>query len=122
MSRHISVDIETFSSEDITKSGLYRYVQSPDFKILLVAYSVDGGEVNIIDLTREKLPEELIDKLKSKDYIKHAYNAAFEWYCLSKYFGLTEMRGINGSINGVALCSTGFTAATQRALMPQVKP
>ena len=49
MSRHLSIDIETYSSVDITKSGLYKYVQSDDFEILLFAYSVDGGDVNIIE-------------------------------------------------------------------------
>ena len=58
MSRHLSIDIETYSSVDITKSGLYKYVQSDDFEVLLFAYSVDGGDVNIIDLAcGESLPE-----------------------------------------------------------------
>ena len=78
MKRHISIDIETFSSVDIGKSGLYKYVQSPDFSILLFAYSIDGGEVSIIDLTKEKLSEELINILIDENFIKHAYNAAFE--------------------------------------------
>ena len=61
MSRHLSIDIETYSSVDITKSGLYKYVQSDDFEILLFAYSVDGGDVNIIDFAcGESLPEEIV--------------------------------------------------------------
>lgn len=61
MSRHLSIDIETYSSVDITKSGLYKYVQSDDFEILLFAYSVDGGDVNLIDLAcGESLPEEIV--------------------------------------------------------------
>lgn len=90
MKRHISIDIETFSSVDIGKSGLYKYVQSPDFSILLFAYSIDGGEVSIVDLTKEKLSEELINILIDENFIKHAYNAAFEWYCISKHLGFDE--------------------------------
>ncbi|MGE4215142.1 MAG: DNA polymerase [Anaerotignaceae bacterium] len=85
---HISIDIETYSSVDIKKSGLYKYVQSPDFSILLFAYSINGENVKIIDLTKNEFPEEIISFLKDKKYIKHAYNAAFEWYCLSKYLGI----------------------------------
>lgn len=90
MREHISIDIETFSSVDITKSGLYKYVQSPDFSILLLAYSINGGAVDIIDLTETEMPKNLIDVLRDPNSIKHAYNAAFEWYCLSKYLGLDE--------------------------------
>lgn len=90
MRGHISVDIETFSSVDITKSGLYKYVQSPDFSILLLAYSIDGGAVEIIDLTKTALPKNISDLLLDSNYIKHAYNAAFEWYCLSNYFCLEQ--------------------------------
>ncbi|MCM1024430.1 MAG: DNA polymerase [Prevotella sp.] len=87
----LSIDIETFSSVDIKKSGLYKYVQSPDFEILLLAYSVDGASVQIIDLANgEKIPQEIIMSLFSPEYVKHAYNAAFEWYCLSKYFEKQE--------------------------------
>lgn len=85
--KHLSVDIETYSSVDIRKSGLYKYVQSPDFEVLLFAYSFDGGPVCIIDLTREPLTSEILAALHSPEVIKHAYNAAFEWYCLSKYLG-----------------------------------
>lgn len=88
--RHLSVDIETFSSINIKKSGLYKYVQSPDFSILLLAYSIDGEDVKTIDLTKDILPNEIKQVLLDSNYIKHAYNAAFEWYCLSKDFNLTE--------------------------------
>lgn len=85
---HISIDIETYSSVPIAKAGAYKYVQSPDFEILLFAYSVDGGPVEIVDLAQgELLPEWLFDALGNPAYIKHAYNAAFEWYCLSKFCG-----------------------------------
>ena len=85
----MSVDIETYSSVKIGESGLYKYVQSPDFSILLFAYSIDGGEVQIFDLTKEELPQSIINALKDSSYIKHAYNAAFEWYCLSKHMNLS---------------------------------
>ena len=88
MLHHLSIDLETFSSVPIGKAGAYKYIQSPDFEILLFAYSVDGSPVEIVDLARgEILPEWLYAAVKSPEYIKHAYNAAFEWYCLSKFYG-----------------------------------
>lgn len=88
---HLSIDIETYSSVDIKKSGLYKYVQSPDFEILLFAYSLDGAAVQIVDLVNgEKIPQDIIMLLFRPDCIKHAYNAAFEWFCLSKYFEKQE--------------------------------
>ena len=81
---HISIDIETYSSVDIGKSGLYKYVQSPDFQILLFAYSVDGFPVNVVDLlSGEEIPEDIMNALEDPMILKHAYNAAFEWYCLN---------------------------------------
>ena len=77
---NLSIDLETFSSEPIAKTGLYKYVQSRDFQILLFAYSLDGAPVRVLDLTREALPEWLKAALFDPDYIKHAFNAAFEWY------------------------------------------
>ena len=86
--KHLSIDIETFSSEPIAKSGLYKYVQSPDFEVLLFAYSVDNDPVQIIDLAQgEELPAWIGKALSDREYVKHAYNASFEWYCLSKYCG-----------------------------------
>lgn len=85
--RHLSIDIETFSSVDIKKSGLYKYVQAADFQILLFAYSFDYGPVNIIDLAQgEQLTPGLVYALQDPNVIKHAYNAPFEWYCLNKFF------------------------------------
>lgn len=86
--KHLSIDIETYSSVDIKKSGLYKYVQSPDFEVLLFAFSFDGEPVRIVDLTIEQLPPGIVSALFDKNVIKHAYNAAFEWYCLSKYFSV----------------------------------
>lgn len=85
--RHMSIDIETYSSVSIKDAGLYKYVQSGDFKVLLFAYSFDGEEPKIIDLAQgEQIPLDVQIALFSPEVIKHAYNAAFEWYCLSKHF------------------------------------
>lgn len=85
--RVLSIDIETFSSKDIGKCGLYNYVQSTDFEILLFAYSFDDEEVKLIDLAQgEQLPDDLVAALSDKNIIKTAYNAAFEWYCLNKFW------------------------------------
>lgn len=82
---HLSIDIETRSSVDISKAGAYRYAQSPDFEILLFAYQWDDDEVKIRDMANgEELPCWLMDALCAPDVIKHAYNAAFEWYCLNR--------------------------------------
>lgn len=86
--RHLSIDIETYSSVPIAKAGLYKYAQSPDFEILLFAWSWDFGPVQIRDLTTEnQLPESVLKALPDPEIQKHAYNAAFEWYCLSRYLG-----------------------------------
>ena len=83
--RHLSIDIETKSSVDIGKAGLYRYAQSNDFEILLFAYRYGNEEVQIIDLAQgETIPETIAEDLKNPRIVKHAYNAAFEWYCLNR--------------------------------------
>lgn len=85
---HLSIDLETFSSVPIGKAGAQKYVSSDDFSILLFAYSLDGQPVQVIDIASgEVIPSWLQAAIKSPDYIKHAYNASFEWGCLSKYFG-----------------------------------
>lgn len=85
---HLSIDLETYGSVPIAKAGAQKYIQSPDFEILLFAYSLDGGDVQIIDLAQgELLPQWLASALSDPQYIKHAYNASFEWGCLSKFMG-----------------------------------
>ena len=85
MLRHLSIDIETKSSVDIGKAGLYRYAQSEDFEVLLFAYQMDDGEVELVDLAQgEQIPENVQLMLKDVAVVKHAYNAAFEWYCLNR--------------------------------------
>lgn len=81
---HLSIDIETKSSIEIGKAGLYRYAQSPDFGVLLFAYQMDEGLVEIIDLAQgEEIPRQVVEALQDPGITKHAYNAAFEWYCLN---------------------------------------
>ena len=86
MRHHISIDIESRSGADITKTGSYRYLQDPDFRILLFGYKIDDGPEEVIDLTKGdgKLPDKIVTILANPQYIKHAYNAAFEWYALNR--------------------------------------
>jgi DNA polymerase len=87
----LSIDIETFSSVNLVKSGVYRYVESPDFEILLFGYSKDNEPVQIVDLIcGEKLPSEIIAALKDESVKKWAYNANFERICLSRFLGLPQ--------------------------------
>lgn len=82
---HLSIDIETRSSVDIGKAGLYKYAQSPDFRVLLFAYQIDTLPVEIIDLAcGETVPGRILRMLGDPGVVKHAYNAAFEWYCLNR--------------------------------------
>lgn len=82
----ISIDIEAFASVELTKSGVYRYAESPDLEILLFGYSVDGGEVQIVDLAAGKtLPTEVLHALTDDNVTKWAFNANFERVCLSRY-------------------------------------
>lgn len=86
--KNLEIDIETFSSANLAKSGVYRYVESPDFEILLFGYSVDGGEVKVIDLASgETLPKEIHDALEDEAVTKWAFNAQFERICLSRFLG-----------------------------------
>ena len=88
--KSICLDLETFSSVDIGKSGVYRYAESPDFEILLFACSVDGQPVQVYDLScGEKVPDEILKALTDEKVIKHSFNASFERICLSRYLGLT---------------------------------
>lgn len=83
--KHLNIDIETKSSEDITDTGLYKYTQSDDFEVLLFAYKVDNEDTLIVDLAAgESLPADIKEALNDSRVIKHAYNAAFEWYCLNR--------------------------------------
>ena len=84
--KNLSIDIETYSSADLAKCGVYRYAEAEDFEILLFGYSVDHGEVQVTDLAQgEKLPEEILDALTDDSVTKWAYNASFERICISSW-------------------------------------
>ncbi len=83
----VGVDLETFSSVDLRTSTVYRYVEAPDFQVLLFSYAIDDEPVKCIDLTQEALPDEVISMLHDPNYIKMAYNANFERTCLSRMLG-----------------------------------
>ena len=84
----LNIDLETFSSEPITKTGSWKYVESPDFEILLFAYSYDRGPVQVIDCAQgEQIPFWIVNALRDPDCIKKAYNAHFEFGALSRVFG-----------------------------------
>lgn len=87
--KNLSIDLETYSSVDIGKTGVYRYVEAPDFEILLFGYSADGASVRVIDLASgERLPDEIRSALEDEAVTKWAFNASFERVCLSRYLGL----------------------------------
>ena len=114
----LSIDIETYSSVDLEKCGVYAYCESADFEILLFAYAFDEEEVQIVDIASgEKLPDALLKALTDPAVIKTAYNANFERTCLAKYFGKPMppeqwrcssvhalMLGLPGHLDGVAKC------------------
>lgn len=89
MKRTLSLDLETYSDIDLVKCGVYAYVDSPSFEILLIAYCFDDDEVKIVDLALgDVMPQEVKEALLSDDVIKTAFNANFERTCLSKYFDI----------------------------------
>ena len=121
---HLSIDIETKSSVDIGKAGAYKYAQSPDFEILLFAYSLNDAPVRVIDLANgEEIP--MIARLALMDpaVTKHAYNAAFEWYCLNRAGYETPLEQWKCTMAHGLYC--GYTAgldATGKAIgLPQEK-
>ena len=86
--RCISIDIESYSDVDLSKCGVYKYSSSPNFEILLFGYSVDGGEVKVVDVAcGEEIPAEILAALSDETVIKWAFNAMFERVCLSNYLG-----------------------------------
>lgn len=80
--KSINIDIESFSSVDLSKCGVYRYASSPDFEILLFGFSVDGGEVQVFDLAcGEEIPADIVEALSDDSIIKWSYNNNFERVC-----------------------------------------
>lgn len=92
----ISIDVETYSSYDLQKCGAFKYTEAPDFEILLFGYSVDGGEVQVVDLANgEAMPTNIVDALTDDAVQKWAFNAAFERICLSKWLRLPAGQYLN---------------------------
>jgi DNA polymerase len=86
----ISIDIETFSSANLQKCGVYRYAESDDFEILLFGYSVDGGAVQVVDLAcGEKIPNEIINALMDNSVTKWAFNVCMAWHKMSRLIAWT---------------------------------
>jgi DNA polymerase len=84
----LAIDIETYSDISLPDCGVYRYSESPEFRILLFAYSIDDGDTRIIDIAQgEELPEQLVEILLSEETIKTSFNANFERVCISRYLG-----------------------------------
>lgn len=82
----LSIDLETFSSNDLHKCGVYKYAEAPDFEILLFGYSVDSGPVEVVDLAcGEDIPQDILDALTDDSVTKWAFNSQFERICLSRY-------------------------------------
>ena len=119
--QHLNIDIETRSSVNISKSGAYKYAQSEDFEVLLFSYKLNDDPTKIVDLKQgEKIPDNILELLNSQNCIKHAYNAAFEWYCLNQagyttsitqwrctmfhatYLGLPAGLGMTGKAIGIS--------------------
>lgn len=91
--RRIHIDIESFSSVDLTRGGVYKYAEAEDFEVLLFGVSVDGGEVRVYDLASgDKLPTDIKEALTDPEVIKVAHNANFERVCLSRYLGMPTGR------------------------------
>ena len=121
----LNIDLETYSSVEIKKAGAQAYIRSPDFEILLFGYSIDGAEPVVIDLAcGEKIPFYVIEAIYSPEYTKHAYNAPFEWGCLSKYFGckLPPSQWRDTMLHGLYCGYTAGLGPTGRALgLPEDK-
>lgn len=119
--QHLSIDIETRSSVNIAKSGAYKYAQSDDFEILMFSYKLNDLPVQLVDLKQGGIiPPYIVGLLDDENCIKHAYNAAFEWYCLNQagyktnisqwrctmmhatYLGLPAGLGMTGNALGIA--------------------
>lgn len=127
MIQTLNIDLETFSSVDIKKAGLYKYVQSSDFEILLFGYSVNGAPTQIIDLAQgECIPQDILTALTNRNVIKKAFNAAFEWYSLSKFLNVNPLSWLDQwqctMFHGMYCGFPGSLAAVGKAIgLPQDK-
>ena len=94
----ISIDIETYSGNDLGKCGVYKYTEDPDFEDLLFGYAVDGGEVHVVDLALgEKIPADIADSLADENVLEFAFNANFESVCLSLQLGMPTGQSLDPS-------------------------
>lgn len=94
--KNISIDIETYSDQNLAKTGVYRYCESENFELLLFAYSVDSEPVKVVDLANgEKIPDEILSALTDDSVTKWAFNAAFERICLSRFLGFPTGEYLN---------------------------
>lgn len=107
--KELGIDIETYSSNDLLSCGVYKYTEADDFTVLLFAYAVDNGPVQIVDLAcGEQLPGEILDALTDPNVTKTAYNAAFERICLSRFLGLPYMDPAQWQCTMVAAARLGL--------------
>ena len=121
---HLSIDLETFSSEPIRSTGAWKYIESDDFEILLLAYSLDSAPVQVVDVAcGEPVPGWLVSALTDPDYIKHAYNAAFEYGCFDRvYGGMIASQWRDTMLHGLYCGYTAGLDATGKALgLPEDK-
>ena len=94
--KNLSIDIETYSSKNLQKSGVYVYSEASDFEVLLIGFSFDGEPVSVIETAKgEKPPKEFIDALTDDSITKWAFNSAFERVCLSRYLGYPTGKYLN---------------------------
>ena len=113
--KNLEIDIETYSSTNLQKSGVYRYVEADDFEVMLFGYAVDGDEVKVIDLMNgEKIPKEILDALTDETITKWAFNAQFERVCLSRYLGYPTGTYLNLEMFHGLVCLYGFTSFFRR--------
>lgn len=118
MERILAIDIETYSSFDLKETGVYRYVEADDFEILLFAYSFDDDPVEVIDLTKDELPQNILDALLDEKVLKTAFNAQFEIVCISKHFNLEldVSQWQCTMIHALTLGLPGYLAGVARAM------
>lgn len=113
--RELGIDIETYSSYDLKTCGVYRYVEAPDFTILLFAYCVDGGPVTCVDMAQgEQLPAEILDALRDPAVVKTAFNATFERVCISRHFGWPLMDPAQWRCTMVAAARMGLPLSLEQ--------
>lgn len=114
----LNIDIETYSSYNLKETGVFRYVEADDFEILLFAYSFNDDPVEVIDLTKDELPQKVLDAILDSSVLKMAFNAQFEMVCIAKHFNLeldvTQWQCT--MVHALTLGLPGFLAGVAKAL------